>query len=65
MSDEEPHHHHGERRSVKHYVDDFFSNWNESEAPLGKKLWLTVKNRTKAYTPPFKGCCGHPGEPGC
>jgi hypothetical protein len=40
------HHHHGERRSLKHYVDDFFSNWNESEAPLGKKLWTTVKNRT-------------------
>jgi len=61
----EEHHHHGEGRTIKHFVQDFFSNWGGYEAPLGKKLWLVAKNRTKAYSPPFRGCCGRLGEPGC
>jgi hypothetical protein len=59
------HEHQGERRTVRHYVDDFFRNLGGYEGPLGRKVWLTVKNRSRAFAPPFRGCCGHPGEPGC
>jgi hypothetical protein len=41
---------------------NFFTNWREYDAPLGEKLLLTGRNRAIALT---KGCCGHPGEPGC
>ena len=37
----------------------------EYEGSLANKLRLTLKNRARAYRPPFRGCCGHPGEPGC
>ena len=48
------------------YARDFFQNWNDYEGSLSEKIRLTVRNRTKAYlVPPIKGCCGHPGEPGC
>jgi hypothetical protein len=61
------HHHHGKggRRTTGDYVRDFFANWDAYEGPLGRKLWITARNRARAYGPPFKGCCGHPGEPGC
>jgi len=68
----EPGHDHGpehgpepEQETVGDYVRGFFSNWSESDASLGRKVWLTLKNRSRAYAPPFRGCCGHPGEPGC
>ena len=51
------------------YARQFFTNWNESDAPFGRKLWLTGLNRSRALArtvgPPFTGCCGHHGEPGC
>jgi len=53
------------RRTVGHYVRDFFTNWSSYQGPLGRKLWLTAKNRSRAIASPFRGCCGHPGEPGC
>jgi hypothetical protein len=61
------HHHHGAggRRTIGDYARDFFTNWESYEGPLAEKITLTLKNRAKAYAPPFKGCCGHPGEPGC
>ncbi len=32
--------------------------------PLGRKVRLVVRNSAlKVVT--LKGCCGHPGEPGC
>jgi len=43
---------------------EFFTNWNEYEGPLGKKLRLTFRNRWLTIVT-LKGCCGHPGEPGC
>jgi len=52
-------------RGTSDYVRDFFSNWNDYEGSFGKKVALTVRNRTKAYAPPFTGCCGNRGEPGC
>jgi hypothetical protein len=59
------HQHHGERRTLGHYARDFFTNWSTYEGPLGRKLWVTIRNRGKAIAPPFKGCCGRHGEPGC
>ncbi|GIU99991.1 MAG: hypothetical protein KatS3mg014_1607 [Actinomycetota bacterium] len=41
---------------------DFFTNWRGSDAPLPRKLALTVRNRARALA---RGCCGHPGQPGC
>ncbi len=46
------------------HVRNAFTNWREYEAPVGTKLWLTVRNRTRA-TFSSAQCCGHPGEPGC
>jgi hypothetical protein len=61
------HHDHGPggRRTTSDYIRDFFTNWEEYEGPLADKLRLTLKNRARAYRPPFRGCCGHSGEPGC
>ena len=42
----------------------FFTNWREYDGPFGTKLRLTLRNRTRAVLL-LKGCCGHPGEPGC
>ncbi len=41
---------------------DFFTNWRSSDAPLPTKLALTLRNRARAA---LRGCCGHPGQPGC
>lgn len=43
---------------------DFFTNWNDAEMPLAKKLALTLRNRL-ASTGLGRRCCGHPGQPGC
>ena len=64
--DHQPHHGSVHRRTTADYARDFVKNWNEYEGSLDEKLRLTIRNRTKAYlVPPIKGCCGHPGEPGC
>lgn len=42
----------------------FFTNWREFEGPLATKLALTFRNRFIAMGL-MRGCCGHPGEPGC
>ncbi|HXF58087.1 MAG TPA: hypothetical protein VNO34_11065 [Actinomycetota bacterium] len=42
----------------------FFTNWREFQAPLARKLYLTLRNRAVAVGL-LRGCCGHPGEPGC
>ena len=59
------HDHHDHSRGVGDYVRDFFSNWGAYHGPFATKVALTLRNRARAYTPPFRGCCGHPGEPGC
>jgi hypothetical protein len=43
---------------------EFITNWREYEGSTGKKLALAFRNRAWMLTH-FKGCCGHPGEPGC
>ena len=68
MSGSEEHHHHGPggKRTIADYTRDFFRNWNDYEGSLAEKVRLTVRNLARAYlVPPVKGCCGHPGEPGC
>jgi hypothetical protein len=52
------------RKPLRTYVDHFFSNWNEFDGPLSKKLRLATRNRFIA-TGLMQGCCGHHGEPGC
>jgi len=57
------------RPGLSDYPQQFFTNWTEYDAPVGRKLWLTALNRSRALRrtvgPPFSGCCGHYGEPGC
>jgi hypothetical protein len=48
----------GKQWSPQHFI----TNWREYDAPLLEKLRLLARNRTIATA---KGCCGHPGEPGC
>jgi hypothetical protein len=45
-------------------VRGFFTNWREYDGSFGRKVRLTLRNRTRAVLL-LKGCCGHPGEPGC
>ncbi len=52
------------QRGLRQYVREFFTNWEESDEPLGRKLKLTTRNRLIAFGL-MKGCCGHHGEPGC
>ncbi len=40
------------------------SNWNEHEGSAARKLALAARNLLKPSRV-VKGCCGHPGEPGC
>jgi hypothetical protein len=56
--------HHDHDQGPGDYVAQFFTNWREYQAPVGKKLWLTARNRMLSVTR-LKGCCGHHGEPGC
>jgi hypothetical protein len=42
----------------------FFTNWHEYDAPVGTKLALTMRNRTKALFSRTQ-CCGNHGQPGC
>ena len=43
---------------------EFFTNWNTYEGPFFTKMKLFTRNRIRTVVM-FKGCCGHPGEPGC
>jgi hypothetical protein len=58
-----------DRPGLSDYTRQFFTNWSEYDASVEQKLWLTFKNRSRAMArtvgPPFTGCCGHHGEPGC
>jgi hypothetical protein len=65
MPDQGRHHEHrDEGRSLGHYASDFLTNWRDYEGSLATKLRLLASNRSRAFTV-GKGCCGHPGEPGC
>jgi hypothetical protein len=43
--------------------DAFMRNMRQP-MPLGRKIWLTVRNTARKVLR-LKSCCGHPGEPGC
>jgi len=51
-------------RELRSYAIQFFSNWREYDAPVPRKIWLTMRNRTRSIVT-LRGCCGHLGEPGC
>jgi hypothetical protein len=40
------------------------TNWSSYEGTPSSKLRLALRNRWRALVL-LKGCCGHPGEPGC
>lgn len=46
------------------YVRNFFTNLDQPDMPAAEKWGKFVRNRFRAYAL-LKGCCGHPGEPGC
>jgi hypothetical protein len=54
----------GPQNPLEEATRNFFTNWRESDEPLPVKLALTLRNRFIA-TGLARGCCGHPGEPGC
>ena len=41
----------------------FFTNWGKA-MPLGQKISMTALNFWRRVVL-RRGCCGHPGEPGC
>jgi hypothetical protein len=43
--------------------DAFLANMRQP-MPLGRKIWLTLRNTSRKVFR-LKSCCGHPGEPGC
>ena len=47
---------------LREHARHFFTNWADSDLPLGRKLVVFSKNRAKALT---QGCCGNHGQPGC
>jgi hypothetical protein len=52
------------RRELGEYVRTFFTNLDQPGMPATEKWAKLVRNRIRAFTV-GKGCCGHPGEPGC
>lgn len=48
----------------RRYVREFFTNWSTYDGPFLTKMRLFGRNRFRALVL-LKGCCGHPGEPGC
>ena len=49
---------------LRYHGRSFFTNWREYEGPFGTKVRLTLRNRWRSIVL-LKGCCSHPGEPGC
>ncbi len=43
---------------------DYVKNVRDYDAPILKKLDLTVTNSLRRVAA-VSECCGHPGEPGC
>jgi hypothetical protein len=54
----------GRGPSSRDLINGFFTNWREFDGSFGRKVALTLRNRTKAVVT-LKGCCGNHGEPGC
>jgi hypothetical protein len=52
------------RSELQQYVRTFFSNLDQPGMPAREKWTKFARNRFKA-TVLLRGCCGHPGEPGC
>jgi hypothetical protein len=48
----------------REHVHGFFANLRQPDMPRREYLAKFLRNRFRA-TVLLKGCCGHPGEPGC
>lgn len=46
------------------YIRSFFTNLDQPDMSSKEKWSKFVRNRFRASVQ-MKGCCGHPGEPGC
>jgi hypothetical protein len=44
------------------YTRAFMRNLVAEDMPYSRWIKLVARNRARAMT---RGCCGHPGEPGC
>ena len=46
-------------------VRDFLANLRQPGMPV--RVWVSkfLRNRYRAVAVKPRGCCGHPGEPGC
>lgn len=51
-------------RELRGYAANVFTNLDQPGMPAGEKWSKFVRNRFRAMVL-LKGCCGHPGEPGC
>ena len=51
-------------KKPRRYARDFMDNIRETEHPAHRTFLLTCKNRALAIGT-LRGCCGHPGQPGC
>jgi hypothetical protein len=51
-------------RDLGGFVRTFFTNLDQPGMAARTKWAKLVRNRTRAIVT-LKGCCGHPGEPGC
>ncbi len=49
---------------LRTYARSFLANLDQPGMPAREKYTKLVRNRLKAFTV-GRGCCGHPGEPGC
>ena len=52
------------KKRSRDYARDFLDNIRDSEHAPHQTFLLTCKNRARAVGM-LKGCCGHPGQPGC
>lgn len=49
---------------LKDYAKNFFTNLDQPGMDARQKWTKFARNRFQA-TVLMKGCCGHPGDPGC
>jgi hypothetical protein len=51
-------------QELREYARTFLTNLDQPGMPATEKWAKLVRNRFKAFVT-LKGCCGHPGQPGC
>ena len=51
-------------RALRNHISNVFTNLEQPGMPAWVKWSRFVRNRWHAMVL-MKGCCGHPGDPGC